>query len=258
MLEWRGDPGFSAASPTPADARDRPSDRLEPLLRDKVLPHLLRAHAHAAAPGLPCEAFARALLAEGPEDARQALARLQRSGAEPRRLLDEVLAPAARRLGRWWEDDTCDFFVVSEAMARLHALACGLVEPEAAGPRGPRLLLLTAPGETHLFGACLAADLFRREGWRVERADGDLRRARPGAFDAIGVSCGCEKAAAGLPQFLQRLKLQIAARPVPILLGGALFLGQPERAKNLGVDFVASEPDSPRRISLALIQPHAV
>ncbi len=204
--------------------------------------------------GLDIESFARALIDGNEAQARSVFVRLADAFGDERRLMLELLAPTARRVGEWWVEDECDFLEVSEAVARLGAILASLAASDPGGLNAPTMLLLTLPGETHRFGADMAADLFRREGWRVLRSDWDPARIASVDVDAVGISCGCERAATRLPQFLSEIKTMAGSRAPPVLLGGSLFEGRTERADGLGVDFVAYDADSPRRITRALFQ----
>ena len=122
----------------------------------------------------------------------------------------DALAPAARKLGVLWEEDACDFFDVTQGVSRLQTMLAPHGE-NAARRSNLSMLLLTAPGETHAFGADMAAELFRREGWRVERGDSSqLARLRQRPFDALGVSCACKRAYAAMPKFLAAARAQRA------------------------------------------------
>jgi methylmalonyl-CoA mutase cobalamin-binding subunit len=261
MLELRGEVGIANSNSSARDGgKSRRSGRLarlESVVRKEILPRLIEVHAAAAAPALPVEILARALLDGDDRAALAGFARLSATCGDDLRLLHDVLAPAARRFHDWWLQDSCDFFSVAQGVARLQALMASLSAPVGYEAKGSRMLMCTLPGETHRFGAEMAADLFRREGWRVERADGDLKALNAQCFDAVAVSCGCERAAASLPQFIAKIKARACSR-VPILLGGALFLGHAARGQNLGVDLIASDADSVMRFSRALLKPRRV
>lgn len=266
MLEMRGEIGIATSGARARGAENvrphRRMVRLEGVVRKEILPRLLQVHARSrvalSSPAAPFEILARALIDDDGSAAGDAFARLSVATSDDVWLLNEVLAPAARRLQDWWQQDACDFLSVSQGVARLRAFLAALAAPVGDEALAPVMLMLTPPDETHRFGAEMAADLFRREGWRVERADGDLRLLRKQAFDAIAVSCGCDRAAATLPSFIAKIKARTGSSRVPILLGGALFLDHPARAQNLGADFVASDLNSFRRLSRALIKPRHV
>lgn len=258
MLELRGEAGVSRKRypPEGRQARRRgPLPRLEGVLCSDILPALMQAHARAASAALPVEDFARDLLDDDDDASRRAVARLSAACGDDLGRVHDALAPAARRLHDLWLEDACDFFAVSQAVARLRAILASLAEPEAGEARTPTMLMLTPPGEAHRFGAEMAADLFRREGWRVERGDGDLRALDHQTFQAIGVSCGCDRSAASLPRFISDIRARAHGPRAPIVLGGALYEGHQARARNPAVDFVASDPDLTRRLSQALLKP---
>jgi methylmalonyl-CoA mutase cobalamin-binding subunit len=227
--------------------------RLQNLVRQRLASSFPPPQSQAVS-GLDIESFARALIDGNEAQARSVFVRLADAFGDERRLMLELLAPTARRVGEWWVEDECDFLEVSEAVARLGAILASLAASDSGGLNAPTMLLLTLPGETHRFGADMAADLFRREGWRVLRSDWDPARIASVDVDAVGISCGCERAATRLPQFLSEIKTMAGSRAPPVLLGGSLFEGRTERADGLGVDFVAYDADSPRRITRALFQ----
>ena len=253
-----------AFAPARLDSRRRKAPRhapLESFVETEILPRLLRAH--PAAPALrqsaadSVEPLVAALIAGESESIRAIFSQAAEAAGSDSRLMLDVLAPAARRLGSMWEQDSCDFFDVSQSLDRLTALLSGLRAGEQPARRaGPAMLLLTAPGETHAFGADMAAELFRREGWRVERGDASqLFRISQPKFAALGVSCACVRARDALPRFLAEARKAALLKKLPIVLGGALIAERPALACELGADFAAAEPDSARRVTRALLEP---
>ena len=267
MHDLQGEAELAAApayAPLRLESREaRPLRRasLHDFVQTEILPRLLESHPspsplrQSAAEAV--EPLIAALLSGNSETLNAAFRHASDVTGSDSRLMLDVLAPAARRLGASWETDDCDFFDVSRALDGLTALLSGLRRSEPPRRRAaPEMLLLTAPGETHAFGADMAAELFRREGWRVERGDaGRLARISERAFAALGVSCACERAREALPAFFQEARKRAEPRKLAIVLGGALFAERPSLAWELGADFAATEPDSPRRITQALLQP---
>jgi methanogenic corrinoid protein MtbC1 len=265
MQDLRGDAGLALAAavarprfrPTALSSRRRA--RLERFVEAEILPVLLGAHPAAAppreSPTVAQEALLHALLAVDSE-AAATFERVWTTRLSDARLMLDVLAPAARRLGEMWEEDSCDFFAVTQAVGRLQSLLARLQLRQQPRRRAdPTMLLLTAPDETHAFGADMAAELFRREGWRVERGDASrLDRLAERHFDALGVSCGCDRAYAALPDFLKAARALAHPDRLAIVVGGALFSASPALAGELGADFAATDMEATRRISLALLQ----
>jgi hypothetical protein len=232
--------------------------RLERLVEFEILPRLLGAHPATAPPleTATVEALLVELLATDAAAAAALFERAWAGGLSEARLMFDLLAQAARRLGTMWEEDACDFFAVTQGLARLQAMLSRLRLGEAPRRRAdPTMLMLTAPGETHGFGADMAAELFRREGWRVERGDATrLARLSERHFDALGVSCACDRAYAGLPAFLAAARALVGPRRLAIVVGGALFTASPALSCELGADFAATDREATWRISGALLE----
>jgi len=261
MQDLRGEAGLALASALARprfSAETRPSRRqarLERFVEAEILPRLLSSHPPKAppreSPTVALEALIAALLAADTA-AAATFERVWSTRLSDACFLLDVLAPAARRLGAMWEEDACDFFAVTQGLIRLQAMLARLRQPHRRASL--TMLLLTAPGETHAFGADMAAELFRREGWQVERGDSTrLARLSERHFDALGVSCGCDRGYAALPDFLCAARAMALPRKPRIVVGGALFASAPSLAADLGADFAATDREATRRISRALL-----
>jgi hypothetical protein len=203
------------------------------LIETQILPRLLAARRRNVLPRstfgavgrFDVEVFARALIERDGEAAFAFVCDCRDAGVDEVTLMLEVLAPAARRLGAFWEQDDCDFLDVTEGLTRLEAMLADLNrEQELISPAAPALLLLTPPGETHFLGADMAAELFRREGWEAERAGPEgVRRLATGRFDAVGFSISCERLLPALSELMAVAREAAAPRRPAFLLGGALF-----------------------------------
>ena len=84
----------------------------------------------------------------------------------------DLLAPAARVLGDFWDNDVCDF--VDVTMAHVAAAAGDSRArqprplPQRAQTRADRRVLFTVPpGDQHSLGLVMIEDFFRRAGWRT-------------------------------------------------------------------------------------------
>jgi methanogenic corrinoid protein MtbC1 len=163
-----------------------------------------------------------------------------------------LLAPAARRLGLLWDRDECDFMQVTVGLGRLHQLLQRLSflqpQPPAFGSRGHgrRVLLASAPGEQHVFGILLVTQFFRQNGWEVwnefpatkeDLADCVKRHS----FALVGISSACEsrlESLSGQIRLLRRLSMNPG---VAVMVGGAMFVKNPEWAQQIGADATAGE-----------------
>jgi methanogenic corrinoid protein MtbC1 len=169
-------------------------------------------------------------------------------------MLTGLLAPAARLLGRMWEQDACDFMTVTLGTYRLNQLMreteawVGTGAGETPFPHGNdrSILLLPAPGEQHSFGVSMVADAFRADGWCVRCAPAvsrsQLQRlVKQEWFDVIGLSVSTERFLKGLPACIRAVRAASCNQRSFVMLGGHAVICQPERARFMGVDCVAED-----------------
>jgi MerR family transcriptional regulator, light-induced transcriptional regulator len=166
--------------------------------------------------------------------------------------------PAARRLGRLWEEDQCDFTVVTMGLWRLqralHELSPAFQIDAQPPADGKRVLLAPVPGEQHTFGLHIVAEFFRRAGWEVvdgrfDTTDELIDVVRRQWFAVIGISVACERWLPVLQDAVEGLRARSKNDEVSIILGGPLFLKYPELLDRTGADAVAT--DAQRAVELA-------
>jgi methanogenic corrinoid protein MtbC1 len=162
----------------------------------------------------------------------------------------ELMAPAARRLGDLWMADECDFTQVTLGLCRLQQLlrefgVAGLVDVESR-ERGRRVMLAPVPGEQHTFGLIMVADFFRRAGWDVWDEPAASRErlldaVGAGWFAVIGLSAGTEARLDDMAKMIRALRRASRNRAIGVIVGGAAFVGQPERVAVVGADACAHD-----------------
>lgn len=162
----------------------------------------------------------------------------------------ELLAPAARRLGGWWEADRRSFSEVTIGVWRLQQLLHELnplFQRDAIAPSADlRALLVTAPGEQHSFGLAMVAEFFRRAGWlvsggplfTVEELSATVHREW---FAVVGISAGSETRIETVASTIHAIRRASRNRALGILVGGVVFDGHPERVNLVGADAGASD-----------------
>lgn len=208
------------------------------------------------------EAFCDALIAPDPSLAGKFFDGLRATGKTPDTLVLCWIAEAARELGERWVKDTCGFLDVTLGLSRLHGFQRSLRGAFVPGSiyQPPELSALFAPvpGETHLLGVSIAADFFRRAGWRVDlHCDSDLEslcvRAKAGDYRLIGLSAGCLSVLDSLKSTVQRLRTEIPG--VKIVLGGFIAELEPSIKEQVSVDKVFSEGVSAPLVCQSLVFP---
>ncbi len=176
------------------------------------------------------------------------VANLRNRGLSLETICLELLGPAAARLGEWWEEDFVDFTGVTVGLWRLTQVLHALSPPSDTdlGPRElqGRVLLAPVPGDNHTFGLIMVADFFRRAGWYVCDNAGPSSKelvavVRDEFFDVIGLSVGCVDRFDAVVTAIAALRRGSRNRAVRVMVGGAPFVGHPERAAEVGADATA-------------------
>lgn len=82
-------------------------------------------------------------------------------------LATDLLEPAARDLGDLWQSDDCSDVDVTLGLMRLQAIAreFGVGAPRLKSWHSPVVLVTPPPGEAHMLGAALDAEMLWQAGW---------------------------------------------------------------------------------------------
>lgn len=165
-----------------SDARSDDGRSLSSLVEREIIPRLVASHPNAGALSVSgksgeitaeeVDAFAPLSLQVEADSLLDYVDAILRRGVGIDTVLVDLLAPAARRLGEYWEDDRCDFVDVTMGLWRLqeivHELGARLPVERQPGP-GRRALFASMPGDQHSFGTIVVEELFCREGWLTDR-----------------------------------------------------------------------------------------
>lgn len=173
---------------------------------------------------------------------------LHRDGLALEQVFLGLLAPAANRLGEWWETDDVTFTQVTIGLSRLHEilrdLSPGFERESSHREHGRFALLAPAPQEQHTFGMVMAAEFLRSAGWHVE----DTLRyeelnitdtLRTNWFAVLGLSLSSDQRADELRKAIQRCRAASCNPALKIIVGGNVFKAQPELVTAVGADAVA-------------------
>ena len=241
-----------------APAADSPQ-ALARVIESEILPRLRAPHSDnmsdpgAGRAGIPAGAadqFAAAALTDELRGLLDRVDALLASGVPVETVYLDLLAPAARRLGIWWESDACDFFDVTMGLWRLQEVLQALSAfapwsaPLTATAR--RALFAPAPGEQHGFGAALVEEFFRRAGWQTwnvpaaEAAELETLVSARG-YDVIGLTVSVERHLAALPATIAGLRRASRNPDIIVLVGGRVFAADPGLAARVGADATASD-----------------
>lgn len=241
----------------PQDGR-RPNDAVRALATE-VINRL--SHRHAVAPvavasdRVPLldartdsriDLLCRALLALDDQAATDIVMEVHAEGADVDALYLDYLAEAARRLGRWWEEDRVSSVEVVIAAGRIYAIMRGLRRlfgpGEQTDTNRPRAVFAAVPGETHTLGVSMAADRLSRHGWEIDLRAGlshDELVAEIGhkPYPIIGLSASSQRMVFPLARLI--VALRVSNPGAWIMVSGRLAELEPDLAEQVDADAVA-------------------
>jgi len=176
-------------------------------------------------------------------------------GARLESIFLHLFTPAARMLGRLWEEDICNFADVTVALSRLQQLLRELgaaFEIEKMPTQtGRRALLAAAPGDQHTFGVFILQEFFRRAGWEVHGGSLVSKEelfglAESDRYDLVGLSASNEVAVDEFAAVIHTIRKITPSPRLHVIVGGRFFLEHPEAVSGVGAD--ASAQDGRRAV----------
>jgi len=234
------------------------------MVESEIIPRLMLAHSALTAMAPPdsetpllgeetTEAFAQMVIAKGPESLIAYVGGLLQGGLGIETIYIDLLIPAARRLGDYWDEDLASFTDVTIGLGRLQQVvrALGCKTDDASGRQthgnGPpehSALFAPAPGEQHTFGLFIIEDVFRRAGWRtwmeMTAADDDvLDTVRSHWFDIVGLSMSAATHVENVKAAIRSVRAASRNPDLFVLVGGRLFTESPEYVAIVGADATA-------------------
>lgn len=170
------------------------------------------------------------------------------SGNSVETIYIDLLAPAARKLGEYWEDDSEDFVGVTMGLWRIQEILRELtlrIPPKSRPGHGQRSALFsTMPGEQHSFGTLMLAECFQRAGWEtdvlIEPTQSELTaRCAKRHYDLIGLTVSRDCSTGTLSSVVTTIKAVSSNPHIRILVGGRVINEQPELVDECGADATA-------------------
>jgi MerR family transcriptional regulator, light-induced transcriptional regulator len=193
------------------------------------------------------EALTQALLAVDDTEATEILMAARAEGVPVESLYIGLLAESARRLGRWWDEDRIASVEVVIGAGRIYALMRSLRRLFGPGTyRGDRFraVFASVPGETHVLGVAMAADLLALHGWEIDlRAglDHDRLVAEVGHADypIIGLSASSPRMLFPLARLI--VALRISNPGAWIIVCGGILDHEPDVAHMVDADAASKD-----------------
>ena len=237
---------------------------------DEIVPRLLRLHTETV-PGAPAveeviealrpnsieiDALAHIVIGNDLEAAATYVTIMRDRGLSMETLYVELLEPTARYLGEMWDRDECDFIDVTLGVGRLQKLLAIFNETYALPQLGNRrvILMATAPGNQHSFGASMIEKLLSAAGWQVEcEYSGDVdqlvKAVNSSWFAVVGLTAGSDVQLDALKSAIAKVREQSKNPLVGVLVGGPMFTQDPQLASAIGAD--ATAPNAPTAVLAA-------
>jgi methanogenic corrinoid protein MtbC1 len=243
-----------------ARQRDLTRAALEQTIENEAIPRLLKARKDLEHPSVQSwdeestidpkviEILVRLIRTKDISAALSFLEEVQQNGIAIETIWLDVLGPCAARFGEMWEMDEMDFVEVTLCTWRLHEIlrsttALGVDIMETRAPK-LRILMATLPNEHHSFGLAVTEAMFRRNGWHVWSWPGAstlelARLVKNEWFAIIGLSLSATDRLTELGSTIHALRKASQNRAVNVVVGGPIFVKNPEYAAQVGANAAA-------------------
>jgi MerR family transcriptional regulator, light-induced transcriptional regulator len=245
------------------------SERLSEILADDIVPRLRLIHRCTAGALSPVEPLATAKIAEFAaltmlttnDAASQYFDEMRAEALSVETLFIHLLAPTARFLEDLLEQDRCDLIDFTLGIGRLQQFIAifGAIDPIAVGGRDHRALLITMPGERHLFDRDLVAALMHRAGW--ETSENSCRSAKNAAalvshewFALLSVTLSNRSGLETVAASIEAVRQASSNQSIRIMVGGSVFAQEPALAVQVGADAAALDAASAVVVAERLIR----
>ena len=166
----------------------------------------------------------------------------------------DLMAPSARLLGDYWDQDYCDFTQVTmglsilQQMLRKYSPAASIDGDTNAAMR--QALVMPAPGEQHTFGISMVEEFMRSGGWDVQHhparsAEEIVKMVHDKWYALVGLSLSHESLYPVLSKCIGEIRRKSRNGVIGVMVGGPFFIEHPELIENVGADTTAvNGPDA--------------
>jgi hypothetical protein len=222
------------------------------VIEQEIIPRLFTAHkgVSGATPNRvrvmdirDIDGFAMLVLNSEPVEMLEQVQALIDQGIALQKIYLDLLAPVARRLGEFWEEDKCTFVDVSIGLPRLQRVLRELSRRNGErvlreAPKS-RVYLVQAPGEQNPFNLTMIEELFLQAGWETASdhaasAGTILQTVYQQMFDVIGISLSSEALVDLVCELIRQLRKMSRNPYLSVILCGRLLIDHPELASRIG------------------------
>jgi len=242
------------------------------VIEEQIIPRLLLAHpVKTAETGLIAQdrhptdkdisEFIQCCLQPEVAPSQNCIERLLDKGFSHEDIFLHLITPAARQVGRQWEDDSLDFMEVTAALLKMHQVTHELGYQYQDGPQmaghQSRIMLLSAPGSQHILGLTMVSEFFRKAGWQVAIDIATTQEELAAAiahewFDVVGISVALDQQLEGLAGLISRLRQASKNPELGVLLGGPIFTLRALEPRQFGANEICTDPRIAVKLALAM------
>ncbi len=243
---------------------------LRRVLESVVIPRLAARHGGAAlrAPAIDPQAaeLAKLAIAADPQAAFDLVAQVHARAGSFAPLCASLFEPAARSLGDLWDTDDCSELDVTLGLMRLQTAVRRMTEGmnRGTGLGLPVVLVTPQPGEVHLLGAALDAEMLWQAGWDAHaefpRSDSALQELVAGNwFDVVDLSLSPafrrEDSLSKMARTIERVREASMNPSLVVVVGGRLFVDRDDAGVAVGADASMTSSGQVGTVALQALRP---
>ena len=203
--------------------------------------------------------LAQALIGRDDTAGPRMIADLRTAGTTLDHVYIDYLSAAAERLGNWWAEDHVSITDVTLGASRIFGIMHALGEPRRSRSTldQPTALFASVPGDTHVLGLKMAADLFRQQGWDIQLFydlghDQLVEKIDTSNQTIIGLSGSGRKSIEALARLIVAIRIH---RPEAfVLVSGHVVEEEPELLAAAAPDAVAADIPAALDVMSELLQ----
>lgn len=188
------------------------------------------------------------------------------TGSSVEAIYVDLLAPSARRLGEFWEQDSEDFVDVTMGLWRiqeiLRELAMRVPPPASQLQERRSALFSTMPGEQHSLGTLMVAECFQRAGWDtdvlIEPSQSELTaKVASRHYELAGLTLSNDCPRAALSSLITSIKAVSSNSGICVMIGGRFVIENPDIVAQCKADGTATDAQTAIALADALVPAQA-
>lgn len=174
----------------------------------------------------------------------------------------DILVPAQRRLGDFWEANRISIAQEHFGSAITQLVMCQLYRAGTSNrrPTGLRAIVAAVGDELHEIGIRMFGDFLDMAGWDSYQVGGNIpdQAVKQAVVDRkahlVALSATLSARVPGIAQTIQLLRTDPATAGVPVMVGGPAFMEDPRLVQTVGADAFARDSQEGVEIAFRLVE----